>query len=155
MVMKLTAIHDVIVAVTAALDAAVSYKVFDGPISKRPGRGDSVFVTIGSIDPFNDEDGNPVESASMNQVWKGLGQPARDEDLHIPCCAVGKSSTVPLARALALNAVQDAFNSIGLHPTNEVYNALVSDVTAIESKNVAGGSVVIAHFVITASARLT
>jgi hypothetical protein len=151
---KLTSIHDVIVAVVATLDADVTYRVFDGPISPRPHRGETTFVTIGALDPYNDEDGNPVKSADMSQAWKGLGQPARDEELHIPCCAVGKAANVASARALAVGAVQDAFDNLGLHPTNETYNALVSEITDIESKNVTGGAVVIAKFIITANARL-
>jgi hypothetical protein len=152
--MKATAIGDVITAVTAALDADTTYRVFDGPISKRPGRGDTTFVVVGSEEPWLDEDDTPVSAAHMSQEWKGLGQPARDEELLIPCCAVGKSSTVALARGLALGAVQDTFDNLGLHPTNETYNALVNEVVALDSRNVPGGAVVIAKFTIMANARL-
>jgi len=153
--MKLTAVGDVITAIATALDTAQTYPVFDGPISKRPSRSASQFVVIGGEEPWLDEEQAPTSAASMQQEWKGLGQKARDEDLQIPCCAVGKASTVGAARGLALAAAQNAFDSIGLHPTAETYNALVSEITALDSRPVAGGAVVVAHFVITAQARLT
>lgn len=154
-VMKVSATDDVITAVVANLSANVSYNVFDGPITKLPGRAQEMFIVVGSEDPQNDEAGSPVRSADMNQTWKGLGQVARDEELHIPCCAVGKSSTVTKARKLALSVTQDVFNYMGLHPTTETYNALVSDVSAIDSRNTAGGAVVTVKFTISAKARLT
>ena len=45
--MKLAAVHDVIVALVAALDDAVDYPVFDGPLTKRPGRTQLGYVCIG------------------------------------------------------------------------------------------------------------
>lgn len=156
--MKLTAVGDVITAVAAALDAAVAYPVFDGPMTTKPGRTEFTAVAIGAENPYVDEDRNPVNSADMSQVWRGLGQVARDEALHIPCCAVGKAATVAQARALALSAGQDVFDALrglGRNPTPETYGALVSDVTSIDSRPTAGGAVVTVHFIISASARLT
>jgi len=151
--MKATAVGDVITAVVAALKGDVSYSVFDGPIAN-PKRGEYKFLVIGGEEPFIDEAELPVSAAHMSQTWKGLGQPARDEELVIPCCAVGKAASVSLARGMALAAVQDAFDNLGLHPTAETYNALINEVVALESRNVPGGAVVIAKFTIMASARL-
>lgn len=152
--MKATAIGDVITAVVAALDADTTYRVYDGPIGKRAFRGETQFVVIGAEEPWIDEDDAPVSAANMTQEWKGLGQPARDEELTIPCCAVGKADRVSIARGLALGAVQDAFDNLGLHPTAETYNALINEVVALDSRNVPGGAVVIAKFTIMANARL-
>jgi hypothetical protein len=153
---KVTAVDDVIVALVAALKAAVTYEVSDGPVTKRPARDSTQLLVIGSEEPWNDEDGNATNSAMMQQVWKGLGQASRDETMQIPCVAVGYAygGTVAAARGLAKNAVQDAFNNLNPHPTSATYNALVSDVGSVESRNQAGGAVVTIKFTISASARL-
>ena len=151
--MKATAIGDVITAVVTALSGDVSYSVFDGPVAN-PKRGEFKFIIIGGEEPFVDEEQAPISAAHMTQQWKGLGQPARDEELIIPCCAVGKAANVTLARGMALAAVQDAFDNLGLHPTNETYNALINEVVALDTRNVPGGAVVIAKFTIMANARL-
>src|SRR5258708_4820340 len=105
--MKVTAVGDVIVALVAAVTAATSYPVFDGPFTKRPSRITTDYVVIGAEEAYNDEGVNPIISGSMSQVWKGLGQVARDETLQIPCVAVGIAvkGTVAQARAQALSVV--------------------------------------------------
>jgi hypothetical protein len=153
--MKVTALGDVITAVVAAIGAVVTYPVSDGPFTKRPARGvTGKYLAIGAEEPYVDEDGNPLSAGSMQQTWKGLGQVARDEELQIPCCAIGKAASVSAARALAEAAMQDIFDNLGKHPTSDTYNALVSEVSGVDSRPVAGGAVVTIHFVISASARL-
>ena len=153
--MQVTAVDDVIVALVAALRAAVTYPVFDGPPSKRPGRGIDRYVVIGAENLDAGEEMPSDKSAEMAQVWTGLGQPARDEELHINCVAVGKGTSIAQARGFAKAAVQDTFNNLGLHPTSQTYNALVSDINAVRSRNVPGGAVVYIEFIVSASARLT
>jgi hypothetical protein len=153
---KLTAVGDVIVALVAAVQAAVTYPVFDGPFTSRPSRITTSYVVIGAEEPYNDENVNPIISGSMQQVWKGLGQASRDETLQIPCVAVGivVKGTVAQARAEALSVVQDVFNNLNTHPTGVTYNALVDGITGLESRNMSGGAEVMAKFTISASARL-
>jgi hypothetical protein len=153
--MKLTAIHDVITAVVATLDAAATYPVYDGPISNRPGNTVDRYVIIGAEELTTGEGETPTNSATMDQTWYGLGQPAREENLNIECIAVAKAKTVALARGIAFSLIQDTFNSIGTHPSTETFNALVSGVTSVRSRNVSGGAVVYIQFTISASARLT
>lgn len=154
--MKLTAIDDVIVALVAAVDAATSYPVFDGPFTKRPSRITTSYIVIGAEEAYNDEDVNPINSASMSQVWKGLGQKSRDETLQIPCVAVGIAvkGTVAQARGAGLGVVQDVFDNLNPKPTSATYNALVEGITAIESRNLSGGAEVQVKFIISANARL-
>lgn len=154
--MKVTAVDDVIVALVAAVSGATSYPVFDGPFTKRPDRSKTAYVVIGAEEPYNDEAINPINSGSMSQVWKGLGQVARDETLQVPCVAVGVAvkGTVAQARALALAVVQAVFDNLSLHPTSTTYGALVDGITAIESRNMAGGAEVQVKFTISAYARL-
>jgi hypothetical protein len=153
---KATAVDDVITALVAALKAVVTYEVSDGPVTTRPSRTAAQLLVIGSEEPWNDEDGNPTNSAMMQQVWQSLGQRSREETMQIPCVAVGyaHAGTVATARGLALGAVQDAFTNLNPHPTDATYNALVSDVGSTESRNQAGGAVVTVKFTISASARL-
>ncbi|HYS43635.1 MAG TPA: hypothetical protein VEM32_06605 [Geobacteraceae bacterium] len=153
--MKVTSADDVILAVTAALDAAVTYPVFDGPPSGRPVRGTDRYVVIGTDTLDTGEDAGPANAADMSQAWKGLGQKARDEDLHIHCISVGKGSSVAAARGFAMAALQNTFDYLGQHPTNETYNALVSDISDVRVRNTSGGAVVHILFTISASARLT
>ena len=92
----------------------------------------------------------------MDQVWKGLGQIARDETLQIPCVAVGIAvkGTVAQARVVAVSVVQDVFDNLNTHPTDDTYGALVSAITSTEARNMSGGAEVIAKFTISANARL-
>jgi hypothetical protein len=156
---KVTAVGDVIVTVVATVGAATSYPVFDGPFTKRPSRIAPSYICIGAEEPYNDENANPINSGSMSQVWKGLGQKSRDETLQIPCVAVGIAvkGTVAQARATALAVVQDVFdnlNALKNSPTNETYGALVDGITSVESRNMSGGAEVTVKFTISASARL-
>lgn len=150
---KVTAIDDVIVAVVAALKAAVAYPVYDGPPSKLPTRGADRFVAIGA-DDINDQT-QPAKSAEMSQQWYGLGQVARLEDLHIDCVAVGRAKSIADARLIAMAVVEDIGMNLGKHLTPETFGAMVGEVSAVRSHNVAGGAIVQIQFVITASARLT
>lgn len=150
--MKASVISDVIVAVVAALDAAVSYPVFDGPPSRRPARGTTQFLVIGA--ETLDDDQGEVSAAVMDQVWRGLGEVARDETLEIYCVAVGRASTIAQARLLAMGIIQDVTTNLPKNPTAETYNALISNVGALKVNNTAGGAVVQIEFVISATARL-
>ena len=100
------------------------------------------------------EDDPPVESATMEQEWKGLGQVARYETAMVNCIAVGRGDTVTEARAAAKAVVTDVGQHLGQHPTIASYNALVSEVTAIRSKPTSGGAYVHMLFTIQANARL-
>ena len=64
------------------------------------------------------------------------------------------AAAVALARAAANAVVQDAFDHLGTHPTSETYNALVSAITSVRSRNTSGGAVVYIQFTISATARL-
>jgi hypothetical protein len=150
---KVTAIDDVILAVVAALKAAVTYPVFDGPPSKLPDRGVDRFVAIGA-DDINDQT-KPANSAKMQQQWYGLGQVARLEDLQIDCVAVGRAKSIASARSIANVVVKDVGTNLGKHLTAETYGAMVGDVGEVRSHNTTGGAVVQILFTITASARLT
>jgi hypothetical protein len=152
-----TAIDDVIVWIVSTLDAALAYSVFDGPPATLPDRAQTKFVAIGAEAPLETgEDAVPTNSASMNQVWKGLGAKKREEEMYINCVAVGKTTTVAAARGLAVGVIDDVASNLGLHPgTLDTWNALVSDVVDTRSLNVPGGAVVQMQFVITVRANLS
>jgi hypothetical protein len=152
-----TAIDDVIVWIVATLKAALSYPVFDGPPSEMPDRDQPKFVAIGAESPLEvGEDAGPITAADMSQVYKGLGGVVREEELHINCVAVGKTSTIAEARGLAVGVIDDVSANVGFHPgTLQTWNALVSDVVDTRSMNVPGGAVVQMQFVITVRANLS
>ena len=154
-VTEVTSVDDLILAIVAAVSAAVTYEVYDGPPTNLPPRTATQFVAIGADSMDIDETDPPVESAIMNQEWKGLGQIARYETALINCIAVGRADTVKDARALAKAVVTDVGQNIGQHPTLASYNALVSEVTSIRSKPTSGGAYVHISFIISANARLT
>jgi hypothetical protein len=151
-----TAIHDVMTGVVSVLDSALAYPVSDGPPTTLPDRSEFKFVAIGAEAPLEtSEDAPPVNSATMDQVWKGLGAKSREEEMNINCVAVGKSTTIAEARGLATAVVNDVASNLGLHPgTLDTWNALVSNVTDTRSRNVPGGAVVQMQFVITVRANL-
>lgn len=152
-----TAIHDVITWVVATLDTALAYPVFDGPPTTLPDRDQTKFVVIGAESPLETgEEAAPVDSATMSQVWKGLGAKKREEEIHINCVAVGKTITIAAARGLAVGVIDDVATNLGLHPgTLDTWNALVSDVVDTRSLNVPGGAVVQMQFTITVRANLS
>lgn len=152
-----TAIHDVIVWVVATLDAALVYPVFDGTPTTLPDRDQTKFLVIGAESPLETgEDATPVNAATMNQVWKGLGAKRREEEMNINCVAVGKTTTIALARGLAVDVIDDVAMNLTLHPgTLDTWNALVSDVVDTRSLNVPGGAVVQMQFTITVRANLS
>lgn len=151
-----TAIDSVIVAVIAALTDAVDYEVFDGPPTSLPSRSENQFVAIGAEAPLTDDEAPVYDAANMSQVWTGLGAKRRTEELHINCVAVGKSTTVALARGLAVGVIDDVAAIIGLHPGNDnTWNSLVSEISSTRVRNVPGGAVVQIQFVISANANLT
>ena len=152
-----TAIDDVLTWVVSTLDAAVTYSVFDGPPTTLPDRDQTKFVVIGAESPLETgEDAGPVNAATMNQVDKGLGARRREEELHINCVAVGKTTTIAAARGLAVGVIDDVATNLSLHPgTLDTWNALVSDVVDTRSLNVPGGAVVQMQFIITVRANLS
>ena len=152
-----TAIDDVIVWIVATLSAALSYPVFDGPPSNLPDRDELKFVVIGAESPLETgEDAGPVNAADMGQVYKGLGAKMREEEMHINCVAVGKTTTIAAARGLAVGVIDNVSTNLGFHPgTLDTWNALVSDVVDTRSLNVPGGAVVQMQFVITVRANLS
>lgn len=151
--MKATAINDVTLAIVAAIDAAVTYPVFDGPPSKLPsGVNQYQFLAIG-VEVLDDQS-QPANAAEMSQAWVGLGEPARYEDLVIHCVAVGRADSIANARALAMAILQDVDTNMPKHPTPESYNALISAVTAVRPHNLPGGAIVHIQFTVSASARL-
>lgn len=153
--MTATAINDVILAIVTAVDNAVAYPVFDGPPSTLPSQSETKFVAIGAEAPLTDDTAPVYDAATMSQVWKGLGQPMRDEELRINCVAVGKSTSVAAARALAISVLDDVADSIGIHPGDaNVYNALISQINTTRVRNVPGGAVVQIQFMISAHANL-
>lgn len=153
-VVEVTSVDDLINAIVVSISAVVAYPVFDGPPTNLPPRTATQFVSIGADSMDIDETDPPVESATMNQEWKGLGQVARYETALINCIAVGRADTVADARALAKAVVTDVGQNIGQHPTLASYNALVSEVTSVRSKPTSGGAYVHISFTITANARL-
>ena len=156
-VTKVSDIDGFMLAIIAAVEAAVTYPVFDGPPTSLPARTVSQFVAIGAdnIDSAIADTGLTTDSARMNQEWHGLGQVARYEEVTINCVAVGRADTVTNARQLALEVVEDVGKNIALHPTATSYNALVSAVESVKSQPTSGGAFVHVQFVITASTRLT
>ena len=155
-VTDVTSIDALLLAIVAAVDAAVTYNVYDGPPTSLPPRSATQFVAIGCDTlEAQGEESPPSDSASMTQEWHGLGQVARYEDARINCVAVGRADTVAAARALALLVVKDVGQHIGLHPTLTTYNALVNEVISVKSKPTSGGAYVHVQFVISANARLT
>jgi hypothetical protein len=150
---KVTSIDDVILALVSALQGAVAYPVFDGPPSKLPLRTDDRFLAVGAEQI--DEQTDPVDSAGMDQEWRGLGNRARYETLRVNCVAIGRAKTIADARAVAMAVLGDVGSNLSIHPTLETYSALVSTVTAVRSHNTTGGAVVQIQFIITANARLT
>jgi hypothetical protein len=151
--MKVTAIDEVTLAVVTAIRAGVTYPVFDGPPSKLPsGPKQYKWLAIG-VDVLNDQSG-PATAAVMDQVWSGLGEPSRAEEMHIHCVAVGRADSIANARALAMAVIQDVGTYLPKHPTPESYNALISAVSAVRPHNMAGGALVHVEFTISASARL-
>lgn len=153
MTTKVSSIDDVILAIVTALDAAVSYPVYDGPPSNWPDRTVSKWVSVGADDLTDQE--NFTISATMDQEWTGLGPGARYETIQINCVAVAKSTSIAAARSLAMSVIEDAGSNLAVHPTDETYGALVSSVAAVRSHNITGGAIVHVNFVITANARLT
>ena len=154
-VTDITSIDDLIVAIVAAVEAAVTYPVYDGPPTSLPARTVTQFVAIGADNLDHDETDPPAEAAIMEQEWKGLGQVARYETAHLNCVAVGRADTVASARALAKAVVTDVGQNIGIHPTVTSYNALIDQVTAVRVKPTSGGAYVHILFTISANARLT
>ena len=152
-----TAIDDVIVWIVSTLDTALSYPVFDGPPTALPDRDQIKFVVIGAESPLETgEEAGPVDAADMTQVYKGLGGKIREEELRINCVAVGKTTTIAAARALAVSVIDNVSTNLGFHPgTLDTWNALVSDVVDTRSMNVPGGAVVQMQFVITVRANLS
>jgi len=151
--MKATAIDDVTLAIFAAIDAAVTYPVFDGPPSKLPsGTGQYKWLAIG-VDVLDDQSG-PATAAIMDQTWASLGEISRAEQMQIHCVAVGRGTSIANARALAMAVIQDVGTYLPKHPTPESYNALISTVSAVKPHNMAGGALVHIEFTISASARL-
>lgn len=151
--LKVTALDDVIVAVVAALRAAVTYPVTDGPPSKQPFRGVDKYVAVFATDA---EDQTQADDAAlMNQTFYGLGQVAREEQLQIRCIAGARATTVAAARHTAMLILQDVGLSIPKNPTPETYGALISSVDSARPHNTAGGAVVTIPFTISATARLT
>lgn len=154
--MNVTSVDDVITAVVAALTAAVTYRVVDGPFTTRPKRLDTQWVSIGAEEPWVGEGTTSTNSATMSQQWYGLGQVALGEELTIPCIAAGKASTVAAARGLAKSAAQDVFNTLRTYPKpSDTYGARVSEITSMDSHPTAGGAVVVLKFHITVQARHT
>lgn len=150
-----TSIHETILAIVEIMDAAVSYKVFDGPPSKLPNRAETKFLVIGAEVPLTDDNDSAHDAATMSQVWSGMGPKRRTEEIRINCVAVGKSSTVATARGLAVGVIDDVADNIGIRPGNEgAYNTLVADISTTRVRNVSGGAVVQIQFIITASANL-
>lgn len=155
-VTDVSSIDALILALVTAVTAAVDYPVYDGPITSLPARTVTQFVAIGTDTLENQgEETPPVDSASMTQEWRGLGQVARYETARVNCVAVGRADTVAGARALAMAVVKDVGQHIGLHPTLTTYNALVAEVLAVKAKPTSGGAYVHVQFVISANARLT
>lgn len=153
---RATAINDVILAIVAAVDAAVTYPVFDGPPTTLPNRSETKFLVIGAEAPLTDDEAPVYDAATMAQTWKGLGQARREEELRINSVAVGKSTSVAAARALAIGVLDDVAANIGLHPGNlNTFNALISEVNTTRVRNVPGGAVVQIQFIISAHANLT
>lgn len=152
-----TAINDVILWIVSTLDAALSYPVFDGPPTAMPDRDQMKFVAIGAETPLETgEEASPIDAAQMSQVYKGLGGKMREEEMHINCVAVGKDSTIAVARGLAVGVIDNVSTNLGFHPgTLDTWNALVSDVVDTRSLNVPGGAVVQMQFVITVRANLS
>lgn len=152
-----TAINDVILWIVSTLEAALSYPVFDGPPTALPDRDEMKFVVIGAESPLETgEDAGPVNAADMGQVYKGLGAKMREEEMHINCVAVGKTTTIAAARGLAVGVIDNVSTNLGFHPgTLDTWNALVSDVVDTRSLNVPGGAVVQMQFVITVRANLS
>ena len=156
MTTKVSALNDALTSVVTGMRAAVAYSVFDGPPTKRPGRTVTQYLVIGAEQL--DDQANPTTAATMNQSFSGLGQIARDEHIEIHCVAVGRAiaDQITTARAAAMSIVQDvgAYLAANKHPTNELYNMLVSDVSAAQVHNTPGGAIVHIQFVISAEANL-
>jgi hypothetical protein len=153
MPIKVTALDGLILAVVAAVDAAVTYPVYDGPPSKQPNRGITQYVAIFATEA--EDQSQADDSAVMDQVFYGLGQVAREEHLSIKCVAGAKASTVTAARSLAMSVIQDVGAALPRNPTPETYGCLISAVDAAKPHNTAGGAVVTIQFTIYATARLT
>lgn len=150
-----TSIHNVILAVVSTLKNAVTYEVFDGPPSKLPGRAETKFLVIGAEAPLTDDEEPVHDAATMSQVWKGLGQKVREEEIRIYCVAVGKSNSVANARGYAAGILDDVATNLPVHPGNDnTYNALISEVNSTRVRNVPGGAVVQIQFTISAHANL-
>ena len=153
--MKATAIHDVLVALVAAFDAAVDYPVFDGPPSKQPDRGTTKWLIIGADEPEPGDQNEATQQGSMSAQLIGLGSKWRDEELEINCVAVGKSTSIAAARAIAVGLVEDASQNMPHWPSANSYGAHVSDINEVRVRNVSGGAIAHIHFIISAKSRLT
>jgi len=150
-----TSIHDVILTVVSTMQGAVTYEVFDGPPTKLPGRKETKFLVIGAESPLTDDEAPVYDAATMAQEWKGLGQKRREEEIRINCVAVGKSTTVAIARGLAVGILDDIATNLPVHPgSDNTYNALISEVNSTRVRNVPGGAVVQIQFTISAHANL-
>jgi hypothetical protein len=154
-VVDVTSIDGLILAIVTSVTAAVTYPVYDGPLTRKPARTITQFVVIGADNAELEEMDPPAEAATMQQEWHGQGQIARYETVLINCVAVGRGDTVANARTLAKSVVTDVGRNIGVHPTLTSYNALVSEVNAVRVKPTSGGAHVHMQFVISANARLT
>lgn len=157
---KTTAVFDVLDALFTTLDAALNYRVIDGPVSLRPNRDETKFLLIGAEDllPSNpDEQPEPVNSADTSQQISGLGAVSREETITVHCVAVGRAvkGSAAQARAIAKSVVEDVGNHLPKSPTPETYAAFVSDISTIRTLNTTGGAVVAVLFSITVMARLT
>lgn len=155
-VLVVTDIHLVLTAIVAAVKAGVTYPVYDGPPTSLPSKTTSQFVAIGcdTLEGLNEETAPPVDSAEMEQSWKGLGQVSRGETMRVNCVAVGRADTVANARGLAIGVVTDVGQNVPVHPTSSSYNALLAEVISVKAKPTSGGAFVHVQFVITAQAQL-
>ena len=153
--LQATTIHDVLLAIVAAIGSGVPYTVFDGHPSKRPSRGVQKYLVIGAQELEDTAETGFSQSASMQQQWKGLGAVAREETVTIYCVAVGISTSISGARSNANDVLNDVTTNLPLKPTSNTYNALIDQVGAVKSRNLQGGAMAQIEFTITAEARIT
>jgi hypothetical protein len=148
--MKITTIDEAIIAIVAAMKAAVTYTVTDGPPSKLP--RDNRFLAIGAEQL--DDQAEPTTAATGEQEFYGLGEVSRLEQIRINCVASGRARSVADARSLAMSVVSDVGTHLPRNPTAETYSALIGSVTAVRHHNLPGGALVHIEFTITATARI-
>jgi hypothetical protein len=106
-------LHDAILAVVAALNAAPSVTslatVYDGPVVIGDRPTSAVFVGYDG-----QPEGDYAATDGWSQTWAGLGALRRDEEFDIQCCVVswsGDAEDVPGRRAAAV-AVLDAVGAV-------------------------------------------